>query len=142
VAVSDLGGGCHCGALAVQFSTALPLEQIEVRACQCSFCRSHGALSVTDPKGLLTFRINDESRLERYQFGLKLSDFLLCSRCGTYVGAYMPQDGGDLGVLNVCALRERDRFGAPVPMRYDSESSEQRLQRRRQRWTPARLLRG
>jgi hypothetical protein len=142
VAVSDLSGGCHCGALAVQFRTDLPIAQIEVRACQCGFCRAHGALSVTDPKGLLTFRSNDAGRLVRYQFGLKLADFLLCSRCGTYVGAYMDQDGGALGVLNVCALRERDRFGAPTPMRYDGESSEQRLQRRRQRWTPARLLHG
>jgi hypothetical protein len=141
VALSDLSGGCHCGALAVQFSTDSPIAKIEVRACQCGFCRSHGALSVTDPQGLLTFRVDDESRLVRYQFGLKLSDFLLCSRCGTYVGAYMEQDDGALGVLNVCALRERDRFGTPVPMHYDGETSEQRLQRRRQRWTPARLLR-
>ena len=142
MAASNLGGGCHCGALAVQFSTELRVEQIEVRACQCTFCRAHGALSVTDPQGLLTFRANDESRLVRYQFGLKLADFLLCSRCGTYVGAYMEDGGRGYGVLNICALRERDRFGTPVLMRYDGESNEQRLQRRRQRWTPARLLRG
>ena len=142
MAASNLSGGCHCGALAVQFSTELAVEQIEVRACQCTFCRSHGALSVTDPQGLLVFRANDPGRLVRYQFGLKLADFLLCSRCGTYVGAYMEDGGRGYGVLNLCALRERDRFATPVLMRYDSETSEQRLQRRRQRWTPAQLLRG
>jgi hypothetical protein len=142
VAASNLVGGCHCGALEVQFSTELPIEQLEVRACQCSFCRAHGALSVTDPQGLLTFRASDSSQLVRYQFGLKLADFLLCSRCGTYVGAYMEDGGRGFGVLNICALRERDRFGTPVLMRYDGETAQSRIQRRRQRWTPARLLSG
>jgi hypothetical protein len=142
MSASNLAGGCHCGALAVQFSTELPIEQIEVRACQCTFCRAHGALSVTDPQGLLTFSTNDASWLVRYRFGLKLADFLLCSRCGTYLGAYMEDDGRAYGVLNICALRERDRFGTPLLMRYDGETVVTRLQRRRERWTPARLLRG
>ncbi len=137
-----LTGGCHCGALAVEFATALPIEQIEVRACQCSFCRAHGALSVTDPLGLLIFRANDSTRLMRYQFGLKLADFLLCSRCGTYVGAFMEEALRGYGVLNVCVLQERERFGAPMLMRYDGETPENRLQRRRARWTPAQLLCG
>jgi hypothetical protein len=139
---SILDGGCHCGALAVEFATGLSIEQIQVRACQCTFCRAHGALSVTDPEGLLTFHVNDASRLVRYQFGLKLADFLLCSRCGTYVGALMEDARGAYGVLNVCVLRERDRFGTPILMRYDGETVEHRLQRRRERWTPAQLVRG
>ncbi len=135
-------GGCHCGALAVEFATALPIEQIEVRACQCNFCRAHGALSVTDPLGLLTFRAIDATQLVRYQFGLKLADFLLCSRCGTYVGAFMEDAGRSYGVLNVCVLQDRDRFGTPLLMRYDGDTPENRLQRRRERWTPAQLLAG
>lgn len=135
-----LVGGCHCGALAVELDTELPFEQLQVRACQCAFCRAHGALSVSDPRGLLTFRANDATRLVRYRFGLKLADFLLCSRCGTYLGAYMDDEGRGYGVLNVCVLAERDRFGTPTLMRYDGETPATRLQRRRERWTPARLI--
>jgi hypothetical protein len=142
MAPAILTGGCHCGALAVEFSTGLPIEQLQVRACQCTFCRAHGALSVTDPEGSLAFRARDESRLVRYQFGLKLADFLLCSRCGTYIGAFMEDGGRAYGVLNLCVLRERDRFGTPALMRYDGETVENRLQRRRERWTPAQLLHG
>ncbi len=142
MADAGLDGGCHCGALTVLFRTELPIEQIPVRACQCTFCRAHGALSVTDPRGQLTFRAHDASRLVRYQFGLKLADFLLCSRCGTYIGAFMEEGGRGYGVLNVCALRERDRFCPPTLMRYDAETPEQRMQRRRERWTPAQLERG
>lgn len=135
-----LTGECHCRALAVEFDTELPPEQIQVRACQCGFCRAHGALSVTDPTGLLTFRARDSSRLVRYRFGLKLADFLLCSRCGTYLGAFMEEAGHSLGVLNICVLEQRDRFGTPTLMRYDGETPQSRLQRRRERWTPARLV--
>lgn len=135
-----LTGECHCRALAVEFDTELPPEQIQVRACQCGFCRAHGALSVTDPTGLLTFRARDSSRLVRYRFGLKLADFLLCSRCGTYLGAFMEEEGRSLGVLNICVLEQRDRFGTPTLMRYDGETQQSRLQRRRERWTPARLV--
>jgi hypothetical protein len=135
-----LAGECHCGALMVEFDTELPPEQIQVRACQCGFCRAHGALSVTDPTGLLTFRARDPSLLVRYRFGLKLADFLLCARCGTYVGAYMEEEGRSLGVLNICVLGQRDRFGTPTLMRYDGETPQARLQRRHERWTPARLI--
>jgi hypothetical protein len=135
-----LTGECHCGALAVEFETELPPEQLQVRACQCGFCRAHGALSVTDPAGLLTFRARDSSRLVRYRFGLKLADFLLCSRCGTYIGAFMEEEGLSLGVLNICVIEQRDRFGTPTLMRYDGETLQARLQRRRERWTPARLV--
>jgi len=136
----QLTGQCHCGALGVEFDTELPPEQIQVRACQCGFCRAHGALSVTDPAGLLTFRARDSSLLVRYRFGLKLADFLLCSRCGAYLGAFMQEEARSLGVLNICVLAERDRFGTPTLMRYDRETPELRLQRRRERWTPARLV--
>jgi hypothetical protein len=136
----NLTGQCHCGALAVEFETEVPPEATQVRACQCGFCRAHGALSATDPAGLLTFRARDPSVLARERFGLKVADFLLCARCGTYLGAIMQDGEGSLGVLNICALEARDRFGPPVSMRYDGETPEMRLKRRRERWTPARLV--
>ena len=39
----------HAGALAHSLREAL-----QVRACQCSFCRRHGAKTVSDPNGRLT----------------------------------------------------------------------------------------
>jgi hypothetical protein len=136
---TELEGGCHCGALQVRFETALTVPEIQVRGCQCSFCRTHGALSVSDPAGALIFRVTDRDALVRYRFGLKLSDFLICARCGSYVGVYMDDPGGALGVLNLNVLKDRNRFSAPTSMDYEGESVTDRLQRRRQRWTPARL---
>jgi hypothetical protein len=44
-------GGCHCGNIAVVFETELSPDAIEIRACQCSFCRKHASRAVADPAG-------------------------------------------------------------------------------------------
>ena len=56
-------GGCHCGNIRLRFSTELDPSQIEVRACQCSFCVKHGSRAVADPDGRLTVSVGDEARL-------------------------------------------------------------------------------
>ena len=125
----------------MELATDLDTGDIQVRACQCSFCRTHSALSISDPKGSVVFRADGEQRLSRYRFGLKLSDFLVCARCGGYVGVFMPgeSDTNGLAVVNVNCLADRDRFRPSEPMVYDGETPEQRLARRRERWMPARL---
>lgn len=129
-------GGCHCGALALRFETSAKPASLQRRACQCSFCRSHGAVTMSDPDGAL--RIDaDPSALVRYRFALKTADFLLCARCGVYVGAIY-EEGDDMwGIVNVNTLHEHNVFTAPVEtMNYDGESAASRGDRRKQRWTP------
>jgi hypothetical protein len=137
---SDLhsfSGGCHCGALGFSFQTALAVSQWSVRACQCRFCRSHGALTTSDPAGRLTFRTSAAEWLQRYRFGLKTADFLVCGRCGVYIGAQIQTAHGAFGIINalaiVPALRE---LPAAALADYSSESSSERVERREKRWTP------
>jgi hypothetical protein len=135
-----LSGGCHSGALAVRLETTLLPAELPVRACQCSFCRRHAALSTSDPKGRVLVEARDPAALVRYRFGLGITDFLICGRCGVFVAALMEQDGGAWAVVNLHALEERDAFTQPpAPMDYDGEDPAARRQRRRARWTPARL---
>lgn len=139
-----LAGSCHCGAHTVELLTSREPETFDVRSCQCRFCLVHGALSVSDPHGELTFRANVRGTTIGYRFGLRLADFLLCGRCGAYLGAYMPRGGNDgdrgYGVVNLNVLADRTRFGTPRAMSYEGETIEQRLARRRERWTPARRI--
>jgi hypothetical protein len=130
-------GRCHCGVNTLELVTRRQPEEFDVRACQCTFCRVHAALSISDPQGRLTYASSQPGTLIQYRFGLKLADFLICSRCGAYLGAFMSDEHGDYGVLNLNVLDARDRFGAPKAMVYDGESPEDRLARRRARWTPA-----
>jgi hypothetical protein len=130
-------GSCHCGALGFEYRTALEPANWSVRACQCSFCRAHGAVSTSDPDGSVQFTHRDPQQLSRYRFGHKTADFILCGRCGAYLGAVTEVDGRALAVINVNTLEPRPN-GLPdaQPMSYDGESGASRGSRRAVRWSP------
>lgn len=73
-AMQAYNGGCHCGALSLRFETAVAPAALQRRACQCSFCRAHGALTISDPDGALRVDAKADA-LVRYRFGLKTADF-------------------------------------------------------------------
>lgn len=130
-------GSCHCGALGFAFHTKLPVAQWSVRACQCRFCRAHGAVTTSDPGGRLTFRVERGESLRRYRFGLKTADFLVCSACGVYIGAQIETPRGAFGIINTRAMTPRPtELPAAVLADYDAEGLGERLGRREQRWTP------
>ena len=135
-AMMAFGGGCHCGALSVSFETRQAAAAIERRACQCSFCRAHGALTASDADGALRFDA-EAGALIRYRFGLKTADFLVCARCGVYVGAVYDEGDDMWGIVNVNALHDRGSFTAPIAaISYDNETTSSRGERRKKRWTP------
>ena len=130
-------GSCHCGAIGFQFRTAIAAARWSIRACQCAFCRAHAALSCSDPAGRLAFAEHERGALVRYRFGLKTADFLLCSRCGVYVGAVIDTPEGRFGIFNTRALRDPPPdLPDAKPMVYDGEDAAARTARREQRWTP------
>jgi len=130
--MTRLTGGCHCGAVGVVFETSVDPAELQVRACQCGFCRRHGGKSVSDPAGRLTLRFSDDAVL-RYRFGSRTADFLVCRGCGDYIAALME----DRAVLNVVAADIADLAArAPDPVTYDAETPDQKVARRRARWTP------
>ena len=131
-------GGCHCGNLRFALDSALALTALPLRACQCSFCRHHGARSTSDPAGRIRFEARDAAKLTRYRFGLKLADFLICAHCGIYVGATMREGGTQFAIINANALDDVAQLTQDAsPMDYDGEDAVRRQARRSQRWSPA-----
>ena len=130
-------GSCHCGALGFCFDTALPVGEWSVRACQCRFCRAHGARTTSDPAGRLVFNVGEGETLRRYRFGLRTADFLLCGRCGVYVGAQIAIAPGAFGIVNTLAMLPiAEELPAATAVDYGAESLSERAGRRAQRWTP------
>lgn len=128
---------CHCGALSARYQTSTALEAWGVRACQCSFCRAHDALSVSDPGGSLEFRASQAEHLQRYRFGSGITEFLLCRACGVYIGACLASEHGRFGIINARALSPiPPDLPAPMPMDYGGESAGAKRARRSARWTP------
>ena len=135
-------GGCHCGALEVDYRATVAAADAVVRACQCTFCRKHDARAVSDPSGALEITVHDQTLLERYRFDLGATDFLLCRKCGVYVSATM-QDGDDaFANVMVNVLDDREIFPEPSPIDLDGEGEAVKRQRRREIWTPARFTHG
>ena len=79
--------------------------------------------------------------MERYQFGSRTADYLLCRRCGVYVGAICETRTGLRAVLNVNCLDDRAAFTqTPAAPDYDGEATDTRLDRRSTNWMPAAVM--
>lgn len=128
-------GQCHCGALRVEFETDKPLTP---RACQCNFCRKHNVRTVSDPAGSALLSLGDD--VIRYRFGTRTTDFLLCSLCGIYLGAFATIDGRLYATLNLNAFDDPHLDLQAAPISYEGEQAASRADRRRARWTPARIV--
>ncbi|HWA92420.1 MAG TPA: hypothetical protein VG889_20450 [Rhizomicrobium sp.] len=127
-------GGCHCGNLSYAFEASAPLATLGLRADMCGFCRAHGARNTSDPDGRMRIRVRDAALLERYRFALKTADFLVCRRCGVYIGAML--DEGWFTV-NVNTFKNRPALDFPiVPHDFDAEDVPTRIARRKAKWTP------
>jgi hypothetical protein len=85
--------------------------------------------------------VADARELVRYRFGLGVTDFFICRRCGVYVLALAELEGGRYAVINSHTLGCRDRLDGPAQsMDYDADTRESRATRRRSRWTPVTAL--
>lgn len=129
-------GTCHCEAIGFAFHTLLPSESWMVRACQCSFCRAHGARTTSDPNGSVIFHISTALQPYRYQFGAKSADFLVCDTCGVYLAAVLTSAAGRFATLNVNTICTSIQIPDATAVSYEGESLEQKIARREKRWTP------
>ena len=126
-------GGCHCGNLTYVFEATRDLAELGLRACMCSFCRAHGARNTSDPNGNMRIKVADATKLQRYRFGLRTADFLICKDCGVYIGALLE----DRFTVNVNTFRDKPPLDFPLrPNDYGAEDANGRVGRRREKWTP------
>jgi hypothetical protein len=132
-------GSCHCGAIRATLVATRPAQDLQVRACQCSFCARHGAMTVSDPAGHAVIEI-ERAHLLRYQFATRTGVSLICARCGMYAGVMLQDGSKTWSVLNARGLAIaafKDRAAEPVV--YDGESAQARIARRKAKWTPTEL---
>jgi hypothetical protein len=136
--MNEHSGGCHCGNLRLTLRLTRPPEEVRLRACGCGFCRAHATRTTSDPDGSVEIRAEDWSLVEPYRFGSATADFLICRRCGVYIGAVCDTPAGVRAVINTNSLATRRLFtGAPAAVDHDGEATADRLARRAANWTPA-----
>jgi len=135
--MAEYNGKCHCGAIGYVYRCDKEPAEWAIRACQCRFCRAHDALSASDPTAAIEFVADEPDQLQRYRFGLHTADFLICRRCGVYIGAIIETPHGSFGIINTHALSDPAPDTAkPQPISYDGEKTGNRVTRREERWSP------
>jgi hypothetical protein len=109
--MTTVKGSCHCGNIALELElTRLP-EGYAPRACDCGFCRKHGAAYVSDPQGALQIRISDADAAGRYRHGSGQAEMLICKNCGVLLGALFADGAKRYATVNASALDPGVRFG-------------------------------
>jgi hypothetical protein len=137
MATHDITGRCHCGNISYDFEATAGLDVLGLRACQCSFCRAHGARTTSDPNGAFRLAVKDTAKLQRYRFGLGTADFLICRDCGAFVGALMEMDGKAWITVNANTFRPVPPPGVfESPHDFGAEDAAGRIARRKAKWTP------
>jgi hypothetical protein len=111
--------------------------------CQRSrrHARKHNARAFSDPKAHVTLTAADPQQLQRYSFGLRTSDQIICRRCGVYVAMTLTDGDRVWSVINVDTLEDRALFTREAEARdYSAEDREGRIARRKARWCPTTLI--
>jgi len=129
-------GACHCGAIRVSLAFTRPAAETQIRSCQCGFCRRHGTATVSDPDGTATWYI-DAAHVTKYQFATATATSIICGRCGVYAGAILTDGDKSWSIANTRGLA-MDEFAGRTGdhMDYEQETAEERIERRKRRWTP------
>lgn len=131
---SPLHGGCHCGALTLDLATSLVPAGTAPRACDCSFCRAHGAVWISDPAGQLVVRVHRPDRLRRYRQGSEAAQFLLCGDCGVLVAVVFEDGDQRHAAVNAGCLDTRDAFAPAVAASPQALAPAEKVARWRQVW--------
>lgn len=128
-------GDCHCGNIAFDLAWEPPPAGIPARACGCSFCVRHGGVWTSNPQGVLTVSVRDQSLVSRYLFGTRTAEFHVCSRCGVVPLVTSTIDGRVYAVVNVNTFdAAAQRLLQRAPASFDAETEATRLARRRRNW--------
>jgi len=130
-------GGCHCGVIRYELSWPLPMAEIPVRACGCSFCRKHDGTYTSHRDAVLMAVISNAAQVSDYTFGTGTAEFKVCSRCGVVPFVTSEILGTTYAVVNVNTFNNVDpaRFER-ASTDFEGETLEDRLARRRRSWIP------
>lgn len=104
--MTDITGGCHCGA--VRFRAKLPPPPVPALDCNCSICRRTGFLHLIVPHEDFVLLAGGDA-LTSYRFGSGSADHLFCGTCGVKC-FYQPRSHPDCWSVNAHCLDQ------PVPL--------------------------
>lgn len=132
--MDSLTGGCHCGNLHIEMTLSRDARDYLPRACDCDFCRMHGAAYVSDPEGSLSVRVRSAGDRGSYRQGSGQADLIYCRQCGVLMGAFYEDSGRLYATINAKVIDGPNPFGAEQTASPKTLSGEQKAARWRDIW--------
>ncbi|HJV24337.1 MAG TPA: aldehyde-activating protein [Aromatoleum sp.] len=129
----SLKGGCHCGGLRIELDLPRPPGSYAPRACDCDFCRKHGAAYLSDPGGRLRIHARAEA-LGRYRQGSGRAEFLYCKDCAVLVGVAYEEDGQMYATVNSRVVEGDAPFAEARSVSPQTLSADQKVARWKEVW--------
>ncbi len=134
MAVHTASGACHCGNIFIELALAKPPGSYPPRACDCDFCRKHGAAYVSDPKGSVLIGIKEPREFVKYRQGSRSADFLLCRNCGVLVAILHKNDQRLYATINARAVDAAACFGEEQSVSPQKMSAAEKAERWKDLW--------
>ncbi|BAL26680.1 GFA family protein [Azoarcus sp. KH32C] len=129
----SLNGGCHCGGLRIELDLPRAPASYAPRACDCDFCRKHGAAYLSDPEGRLRIRARPEA-LGRYRQGSGRAEFLFCRNCAVLVGVAYEEQGRLYATVNSRVVEGDAPFAEQRSVSPQTLSADEKVARWKEVW--------
>jgi hypothetical protein len=130
-----IAGKCHCGIISFSLTWDPDPSYIPARACGCSFCKKHGAVWTSNPRGALRILVRDPALVSEYAFGTENASFHTCAGCGIVPVATSLIDGALYAVVNVNSFEGVEpSFIHRESMDFDGEDEKARVRRWKRNW--------
>lgn len=125
-------GSCRCKNIELHWRTVD--FSVVPRACQCDYCRSHGAAYVSKAGTPVDVRIRDAGLHRIVRHGSNSAEFHECINCGELILVTATIDGEVYGALNARCLDNRLGFANATDVDYSGDTAAQKQARWRQNW--------
>jgi hypothetical protein len=130
----ELQGGCHCGNIHVEVLLPRAPSTYNPRACDCDFCRKHGAAYISDPQGSVRLQVKDAQQLGKYLQGSGIAECLICRNCGVLVGVVYEDDGRLYAGINSKVINDSPGFSEEVPVSPKTLPDDKKVKRWKGLW--------
>jgi hypothetical protein len=130
----QMSGACHCGNFQIKIElTDAPSASVP-RACDCDFCRKHGASYISDPHGTLRIDVTDERDFGIYKQGSGTANFIICRKCGVLIGATYQEEGQLFATINSKVIECESQFAIETTVSPKLLSTDQKAGRWKEKW--------
>jgi hypothetical protein len=129
-----LNGGCHCYNIHVEVELPHAPSTYKPRACDCDFCRKHGATYISDPQGAVCLQVKDVHQLGRYRQGSGIAECIICRNCRVLVGVVYEDNGQLYAAINSKVIDANPDFAEEVPVSPKILPDDKKIERWKDLW--------